>query len=201
MGWDLGSSASKASLVYVNRHNEVCVARVPFAGGSDDPERSDTPHDFIACAAFKDDEVIVGKMSLDEDITIPLKTMLVFLAGIRRKTVETLPGGRLLLEAMEGRRITKEAMRKAIIHHFGVLRTSILEEAEGRNVTIKVIVVTHPNYLASHSQSGDHDLYLEHYLSLLSPLWGDGIHFETASEGQAAANYICERFDGYFYKG
>ncbi|KAI1364575.1 hypothetical protein F5Y08DRAFT_339490 [Xylaria arbuscula] len=196
VGWDLGNSASKISLAYIKNHNEVVLVRVPFAGSRDDPDQSNTPHDFVACAALRDGNVVVGKLSLDSDLHLPLKTMLAFLAGIKRKkTVEALPGGRQLLETVKKALITTELMENAIVHHFEVLRTSVLEQARSLNVTIKFIVITYPNYLASQSRSGDHELYLKRYLSLLAPLWGEEIHFETVSEGQAAANYICERFE------
>lgn len=199
VGWDLGNSASKLSLAYIKSNNEVFLVHVPFCGSRDDPEQSYTPHDFTACVALRDGKTVVGKQSLDLDLNIPLKTMLVFLASItRKKTIEALPSEKLLLEAVKEGNITTGAMETAITQHFGLLRTSVPKQAKNLNVKIKVIVVTYPNYLASQVQSGDHERYLKKYLSPLRPLWDHDIRFKTVSEGQVAANYICEWFEDLY---
>ncbi|KAI0506700.1 hypothetical protein F5B22DRAFT_622952 [Xylaria bambusicola] len=199
VGWDLGNGASKVSLAYINCQNEVILVRVPFAGSPDGPHYSYTPHDFVAYVALEGREIIVGKQSLDRDLNIPLKTMLIYIAGITRKRIlEAMPGGRQLLGAVERGSITVAAMEKAVSQHFCLLQRYVLEQARASKVSIKSIIVTYPNYLASPSQSGDLDRYLEKYFELLCPLWEKGIQFETVSEGQAAATYICERYEDPF---
>lgn len=69
--------------------------------------------------------------------------------------------------------------------------------AENKELELKALVLSYPNYLHTNEGEGDFDKYMDTYIGLLQPIWGD-IVIETANEGQAIGLYICERFEDPF---
>ncbi|KAH8161101.1 hypothetical protein CIB48_g7145 [Xylaria polymorpha] len=77
------------------------------------------------------------------------------------------------------------------------LRKAVVEVAENKELELKALVLSYPNYLHTNEGEGDFDKYMDTYIGLLQPIWGD-IVIETANEGQAIGLYICERFEDPF---
>ncbi|KAI0417660.1 hypothetical protein F5X98DRAFT_363596 [Xylaria grammica] len=132
------------------------------------------------------------------DMRIALKTILTYVAGIRRYSVlSNLPGGVTLLQAVSDGRIEDEQMTKALTQHFQQLREAVVRVAENKGLKLKALVLSYPSYLHSNEGKDDFDMYMNTYMGLLQPIWGD-IIMETANEGQAIGLYICERFEDPF---
>lgn len=132
LGLDFGNSNSKMSLAFSTAlRGSVEVQRVMFHGAQDDPERPNHPTEFVAMAALEGGRLICGQQALYRDITIPLKSILTYVAGIRRRrVVERLPGGSVLLRAVQQSLIDVDAMRNALRQHFELLRVAALQQAE-----------------------------------------------------------------------
>ncbi|KAF2964848.1 hypothetical protein GQX73_g8729 [Xylaria multiplex] len=195
VGQDFGSSSSKISLAF-NMSGSPHLLRVPF---DQNGLRTPTPYELPSEAALTGNgELIVGKRAIAIDMRIALKTILTYVAGIRRYSVlSNLPGGVTLLQAVGDGRIDEEQMTKALTQHFQQLREAVVEVAENKGLELKALVLSYPSYLHSNEGEDDFDKYINTYIDLLRPIWGD-IIIETANEGQAVGLYICERFEDPF---
>ncbi|KKY30882.1 hypothetical protein UCDDA912_g09170 [Diaporthe ampelina] len=165
---DFGSLHSKLALAFWAADNHPQISRVPFNGRLDDPEYPDDinhEYEFIAGAAVDEDgELVEGRQALDQDVCIPLKTMLLHLADTRRHDqVKRSPFGKELLEAIDD----------------GTLSAA-------NQLTIIIVILTYLNYLL-----GNFNRHIDCYLDLVKPIWGPVVRYRITSEGQAAALYIC----------
>lgn len=130
------------------------------------------------------------------DHNIPLKTLLTYTSGITNKEIlKRLPGGGDLVHILSSAEVTASKIDDVLQQHFSILQRSALKQAESRQVRIKVVILTYPNYLCPREGCNYFDKYIEKYLQIMRSVWGDAIKYQTASEGQAAAAYICSRFD------
>ncbi|KAI0529846.1 hypothetical protein GGR58DRAFT_285448 [Xylaria digitata] len=111
------------------------------------------------------------------------------------KTINQLPGGRTLSKAVRELAINQAMIVEALREHFQLLWHWALEAMQSSGVQARVVVLTYPNYLFTHEKSRDFDKYMDRYLALIRPIFGENLRYETASEGQAAALYLCEPFD------
>ncbi|RWA10336.1 hypothetical protein EKO27_g4769 [Xylaria grammica] len=195
VGQDFGSSSSKISLAF-NMSSGPHLLRVPF---DQNGLRTPTPHELPSEAALAENGgLIVDKRAIAMDMRIALKTILTYVAGIRRYSVlSNLPGGVTLLQAVSDGRIEDEQMTKALTQHFQQLREAVVRVAENKGLKLKALVLSYPSYLHSNEGKDDFDMYMNTYMGLLQPIWGD-IIMETANEGQAIGLYICERFEDPF---
>ncbi|KAK7698825.1 hypothetical protein SLS64_012176 [Diaporthe eres] len=188
---DFGSLHSKLALAFWAADNHPQISRVPFNGRLDDPEYPDDinhKYEFIAGAAVDEDgELVEGRQALDQDVCIPLKTMLLHLADTRRHDqVKRSPFGKELLEAIDDGTLSAAAIRSLLSRHFVRLRRMALAQAERNQLTITTVILTYPNYLL-----GNFNRYINCYLDLVKPIWGPAVRYRIMSEGQAAALYIC----------
>lgn len=194
---------------------------MPLQADLDNPERDNradaNQYEFPAFAAVSaraheiegDDsiammgEIKTGRVALQEDVAIPLKTIFVWRAGIQSKAVlRRLPGGKDLLRAIFLRQIDTKAMDEAARAHFRLLRQMAMEEAETSNVEIRTIVISFPHYLCERKHEIDPEKrfynlskYLDHYIRLILEVWEGHpypLRIEVIGEGQAAALYVCE---------
>lgn len=206
MGQDLGSSSSKVSLAHRPIAGPVQLFRVPTSGAQDNPERPDQTYEFPAAMAFdENNKFTVGRRALEKDVTVPLKTVLVtfscWLAGSHGPTWSRMPGAKTLIRAAQLDYFGEEEMLEmleALRQHFSLIRTSALDLAEAKNVEITAIVLTYPNFLHADEDHPPFNQYINTYMDLMRGVWGDKIQIEVASEGQAAACYICEQFQDPF---
>lgn len=131
------------------------------------------------------------------DYNIPLKTLLTYASGITSiEIVKQLPGGKNLVQVLANNaQITSDKIDTILRQHFAILHKSAIAKAQSCKVTIKVVVLTYPNYLCPREGYRYFDKYIEKYIALVRSIWGDTVRYETASEGQAAAAYICAQFD------
>ncbi|KAI0416114.1 hypothetical protein F5X98DRAFT_388384 [Xylaria grammica] len=181
------------ALAYMkNSESTPRVIRIPVGD-----VMSTTPKlELVAAAALENDKLIVGDRALTMDTNIPLKTLLMFYAGITsEKIINRLPGGRTLMRAVRGMAIDSVMIADALCQHFKVLRHCASEQMQSCGVQARVVVLTYPNFLFSREKSRDFEKYMDHYLALIRPIFGLDLQYETASEGQAAALYLCEPFD------
>ncbi|CAJ2503096.1 Uu.00g104900.m01.CDS01 [Anthostomella pinea] len=170
LGIDFGNGSSKESLVRSREDREPYLIRVPFKGGLDDPRRAGAVHQFTAYAAQdKAGKLVVGKEALRMDFDSPQDN-----------------------PDLAGR---DHPCQAGLLEHFKLLYDSAIAAAAGQKVTIRSVVLTYPNYLCpSNYHSGSFETYLDTYIGLMRSIWADDMHIETASEGQAAAIYICEPY-------
>lgn len=204
LGLDFGNMYSKMALGF-SRDSKCQISRVPFNGTFNDPDHPEgnTDYEFIAAAALREagdaSQMLEGRQALDCDMSIPLKTALIYLAlsstrNHRREVVLKMPSGPYLLRAFQEKRVTKEMMSDVLHRHFERLQRMALIQARNNGVQITSIVVTYPNYLCAYEGSKDFDKYMDWLLRILRSIWGDSTKFRVMSEGQAAALYICEPF-------
>lgn len=98
LGIDLGAYYSKVSLAVRQADGSLELYRIPFELPRDHPQFSGTPqtrpYEFPSVAAvLADGGVSVGHNASEEDLTIGLKMMMMYCAGITRaETLAELPG-------------------------------------------------------------------------------------------------------------
>ncbi|RWA13007.1 hypothetical protein EKO27_g2127 [Xylaria grammica] len=117
---DFGCGSSKMALAYMkNSESTPRVIRIPVGD-----VMSTTPKlELVASAALENDKLVVGDQALTMDTNIPLKTLLMFYAGITpEKIINRLPGGRTLMRAVRGMAIDSAMIADALCQHFKVLR-------------------------------------------------------------------------------
>lgn len=173
------------------------------------------PFEFPALVGIEDENLSVGAQTSGKDITFPLKTAFLYLAGItREKALRPLPGeyvlfstcttsltlvsgSRRLLRAVAAARISVEQIRQVAREHLRVLRNAAVSFAEDAHFTITNLVISYPNYLCHYERWRDFDKYIDLYRELMQEVWPEieSDSIETISEGQAAAVYIARVFD------
>ncbi|KAI1733583.1 hypothetical protein F4680DRAFT_454818 [Xylaria scruposa] len=199
LGCDFGSRSSKQSLAWLQTRKLVLAGRVPAHLPKNHPDRSASNIELTAVAALQNNgSFLIGKRALTVDNNFPLKTLLTYASGITNQEVlKRLPGGSNLLQAVEDGSVSNNMIDGALIEHFTILYESAVKHAHGQGVRIKVVILTYPNYLCAREGSDLFDQYMAKYLSLMRDIWDkyDGnIEFLTASEGQAVAGYVCQKF-------
>lgn len=147
-------------------------------------------------------ELVEGQRATHHDQCIPLKTMLVYLALSKSRSinhcyqvVNLLPWGPVLLAAIRDSKVIWPGLiERALTRHFKRMRRMALLQAGSTRVRIRTIVITYPNYVFKNEGSKDFDRFLDTYLSIILPVWGPDVKFRVTSEGQAVALYVCVPF-------
>jgi hypothetical protein len=146
-------------------------------------------HEYPACAAFNGSRVVLGKEASEFGSTIPVKSLLTYLAPIRRKRVlDDLAGGsELLIAARNG--MDESMISDAIVRHLRWLYDGAQAQAASWNVRIVLVVITYPDWLHDGEKDTDFRLFIEKYTSLSRLVWGDNMRIAHINEGKALARY------------
>ncbi|KAJ2999312.1 hypothetical protein NUW58_g31 [Xylaria curta] len=198
VGVDLGSWGSKVGVAVLRPDKIPKAGRVARPANTRDPESSNTADDgnnvyeFAATAALEGDKLIPGKRSRDKDLNFSIKTVLLRATGIDQPhKLRNVPGGQSLVNDWAAGRITQSMAKACILEHLTKLRDETVKYTDSLGYQVEDVVITYPNWLCSFEGHADFDKYISFYLELMRPLW-PGAEFNTVSEGQAAANYVCE---------
>lgn len=202
LGIDFGTHGSEVTLSW-KEDDQTYLDRVPFNGVSEDPEAplpNANSFEFVAYAALENGRVMSGRRALEKDYNFPLKTFFTKTAGISDDAIRDLPWGVALLSACVSGRITAQNMEHALRDHFTLLVRVAIEQAQTAGLDITTVVLTVPNYL--YERDDWFGCYRDHLLDLVELAWrtvggdeaAEQVTFETCSEGQALALYLCESF-------
>lgn len=184
------------------------LLRLSLHADLDNPERNNradkNQYEFPAYVAVTaaDYKVVTGRKALAEDLSFPLKTVFLWLADIwDEDMLMRLLGGTELLDILEEGDLESEELKQAVTDHFELLHGVVIKEAREAGVSITTIVLTFLYYLTEKKNEVDPDRkyynlkrYLDYYFCIMRKVWADHpveIQWETASEGIAAAFYIC----------
>ncbi|KAK8109211.1 hypothetical protein PG984_015012 [Apiospora sp. TS-2023a] len=202
VGLDFGHSSSKLALAYLKHGESVPrLRRVHIPPDEDyahDPERKLQAYQLVSYAGWDGDakEWVIGWAALQCDHRVPLKAMLLYVAGLLRKyVVEKMPGGKALLGYVAKGMLNDTTIRALLEDHVTSLYQFANTCAELCEVKIKSVVVTYPNYLSDEDTHACVTQYTDALLGIVRPIWGEHPLYQTASEGQATAVYVVTRFD------
>lgn len=205
-GVDVGSTTSEGTLSFFNQRRRKEIHRVPWQGDMSDPEHpatsrySGSSYDFVSTAALMPAkegpgyQLYAGRQSLSEDENFPIKTLLLWAAGIQRKdALQKAPCGPEILKAVEDGKINKTMILLVFIDHLRLLYRLACARAKALGVTIVHISMTHPNFLCDGEEPGDFRRWRELVLWTMRQVCGMSIRISTISEGQAVAS-TCPLF-------
>ncbi|KAK8022754.1 hypothetical protein PG993_013521 [Apiospora rasikravindrae] len=157
-------------------------------------DRGSYSHQVLALAGCHDGQWVTGWPARECDETIPLKSILTYLAGVWSRVLDQLPGGRVLARVakVEGH-LNRCTMRRLLEEHFKELHGLATKRADKLGVKIRVVAVTFPNYLCSEETDSLFERYMDTLLDIIKPIWGQDLLYREFSEGQATSLYIMEQ--------
>lgn len=192
---DLGNKATKQSLSWHNDAGELQLHRIPFSGSSTHPNHPQTffesVFDCIACAGLDEhDNIVVGGAALEQDTHFSIKTAVLYRAVGKKSAIAGLPDSPDLLDAIDAGKINEVSIDNILRQHLEYLQPLAVNYAKEHNVKITRISLTYACYLPN-EQENHFDLFMDYYLDIAKYVWGNDLRYETCSEGQSTANYIC----------
>lgn len=151
------------TLAYKNAIGNKQIARVPdlrYHTQRRPANAPDSRYDFTAAAALDSSgHFLVGREVKKTDPHFPLKTMLLYCAGIvRRDVLLNCPDGQTLAASIAQKGLKRLHLVDALRRHLVDLRDSSLRQAEACEVEIRKMCATYPNYTCPDEASGNHDL-------------------------------------------
>ncbi|KAI0976440.1 hypothetical protein F4678DRAFT_225636 [Xylaria arbuscula] len=204
-GIDVGSTASKITVAYTNDAQDT-IMRIPFTAGLDDPNRlnalnfADSARDFPTDISLVEGRLIEGHAAAKQSSRWSLKIAIVIRAGIRRRaTLKQIPGGIDLDLLYTKKTITDDMIDVVVGAHFQRLRDQAIHRAQSMWVPGKItqVNITYPNYMPNESEE-DFEKWKSYCLPRWTSLWHEidpNTKLYSASEGQAAAVYVCRKFN------
>lgn len=201
MGVDFGSTSTKVTLAYVKQGGREEILRVPWQGDIADPEHPHTSRNagsefsFVASAALvpvgQGYELLPGRRSLSKDLNFPLKTLMLWAAGVRRPlTMPDAPSGPQVLEADRLGQISVVMVEEVLVKHLKLVYSMATAKTGRLGLRIVHVVHSHPNFLCSNEEREDFTRFIKLYQKLLRRVCGKEMPTSTISEGQATASEL-----------
>lgn len=197
---------SKASLAWNNNNGQQEIMRVPWQGEMDDPEHPDTsrfqgsPFSFVSSAALtaardeQGSQLSVGRQSLSNDNTFPIKTLLLWAAGIRRwHSLNKAPCGSETITAVSAGEINVDMVEQVFAQHLRLVYNMALTKAVNLGLTIVHVCITHPNFLCEDEEADDFRRWAVLCRRVVFMVCGEDKSISTISEGQSLAG-VCPFF-------
>ena len=171
---------------------------MPFDGVRNDPDYPDSndEFEFIAYAGLTPDgQWVEGRAALSCNTQVPIKTLLVWVSGIRRTAIiDRIPGGQLTRELFHDELITIDTARAILLRHLRRMATMMLMHANRQQVDVVRIVLLYPSYLWPAEGEDDFDRYKDCYRGLMRACLSHRIEFYPINEGLASILYMSEPF-------
>lgn len=134
---------------------------------------------------------MVGRSAMNLDANFPIKTAILYRAVGKKSAIASAPGGPELLAAIRACKITKASIDAIVREHLEFLLSVALECARGHGVKVTTIGLSYACYLCPKEKVNYFDLFMDYYLDMARSVCGQDMRYETCSEGQGTASYIC----------
>ncbi|KAK8097055.1 hypothetical protein PG999_012999 [Apiospora kogelbergensis] len=194
----LGCRHTKLALGFRKGNGDQQLSSVPFDGVRNDPDYPDSndEFEFIAYAGLTPDrQWVEGRAALSCNTQVPIKTLLVWVSGIRRTAIiDRIPGGQLTRELFHDELITIDTARAILLRHLRRMTTMMLMHANRQQVDVVRIVLLYPSYLWPAEGEDDFDRYKDCYRGLMRACLSHRIEFYPINEGLASILYMSEPF-------
>jgi hypothetical protein len=155
------------------------------------------PFEFGLYIAFDGKKWLMGKPALALDGKIPLKTILLYLAGV---SVRSVTGYEPFRRAVKSGRLTRPMMMTLARQHYAIVIRASELQAKRAGVALTVLCVTYPNILSETENDDDRDKYVGFLCdNILKPLCPNICRVESISESQAVGLYDTEEFDDAYH--